>query len=324
MKYLQKEGFYGIFWISMPGLTLKAPGKINLHLRVKERRSDGYHGLESIFLTLDFGDLLRFSLLDRAGAADIRGLEALPRAENTVFRALALFRAETGFDRGLRVDLEKRIPLGGGMGGGSSDAAFTLLALNEISGAALSASRLEAMAGKLGSDMPFFLTGGAAWVSGRGELIEPLPLPAGFPVVLVNPGFPSGTAEAFRLLDAFREGRTPALNEICGSRLAAPGGLDSGRELLVKALEGHPRDWPFFNDFLPVLSAGAGRIYPDILGRLKTLGADFAGLSGAGSTCFGVFTDAGEAEKAAERLRRDWPFVQVTFPLARSAQGVLK
>jgi 4-diphosphocytidyl-2-C-methyl-D-erythritol kinase len=312
-KSLQKEGFYGIFCIIMPGLTIKAPGKINLHLRVKERHSDGYHGLESIFLALDFGDLLRFSLLDRAGAAEIRGLESLPREENAVFRALTLFRAETGFDRGLRVDLEKRIPLGGGMGGGSSDAAFTLLALNEISGAALSASRLEAMAGKLGSDTPFFLTGGAAWVSGRGELIEPLPLPADLPVVLVNPGFPSGTAEAFRLLDALREGAAPTR-----------GDPPPARELLVKALEGPPRDWPFFNDFLPVLSAGPGRIYPGLLDRLKTLGADFAGLSGAGSTCFGVFTEAEKAEKAAETLRRDWPFVQVTFPLARSAQGVLK
>jgi 4-diphosphocytidyl-2-C-methyl-D-erythritol kinase len=167
------------------------------------------------------------------------------------------------------------------------------------------------MAGKLGSDTPFFLTGGAAWVSGRGELIRPLPPPAGLSVVLVNPGFPSGTAGAFRLLDRFREGAFPA-----------SGG--PGPELLVKALEGPPRDWPFFNDFLPVLSVGAGRVYPEILARLKALGADFAGLSGAGSTCFGVFVNGGGAEKAVESLRRDWPFVQLTFPLARSAQGVLK
>jgi 4-diphosphocytidyl-2-C-methyl-D-erythritol kinase len=296
----------------MPGLTIKAPGKINLHLRVKERRSDGYHGLESIFLALNFGDTLRFSLLDRAGVADIRGLESLLPEENTVFRALALFRAETGFDRGLRVELEKRIPLGGGMGGGSSDAAVTLLALNELSGAALSAFRLAELAAELGSDVPFFLTGGAAWVSGRGELIQALPLPAGLPVVLVNPGFPSGTAGAFRLLDLFREG--PDCGEVPGP----------DRETLVKALGFPPREWPFFNDFLPVLSAGPGRVYRDILARLKALGADFAGLSGAGSTCFGVFTDGGRAEKAAESLLRDWPFVQVTFPLARSAQGVLK
>jgi 4-diphosphocytidyl-2-C-methyl-D-erythritol kinase len=296
----------------MPGLTINAPGKINLHLRVKERRGDGYHELESIFLALDFGDRLRFSLLDRAGAAEIRGLEPLPQEENTVFRALSLFRAETGFDRGLRVDIEKKIPLGGGMGGGSSDAASTLLALNEISGAALSASRLEELAGKLGSDAPFFLSGGAAWVSGRGELIRPLPLPAGLAVVLVNPGFFSGTAEAFRLLDRFREGLSP------------PGNGPPAPEALVNALGGNPRFWPFFNDFLPVLSAGSGCIYPELLERLKALGADFAGLSGSGSTCFGVFCDGGRAENAAESLRRDWSFTNVTFPLARSAQGVLQ
>jgi 4-diphosphocytidyl-2-C-methyl-D-erythritol kinase len=170
------------------------------------------------------------------------------------------------------------------------------------------------MAGKLGGDVPFFLTGGAAWVSGRGELIQPLPLPAGLSVVLVNPGFPSGTAEAFRLLDLSRGGAFPARGEVPGP---AP-------ELLVKALGKNPREWPFFNDFLPVLSAGTGRVYLDILARLRALGADFAGLSGAGSTCFGVFVDGGRAEKAAESLPRDWPFIQVTFPLARSARRVLK
>jgi 4-diphosphocytidyl-2-C-methyl-D-erythritol kinase len=197
----------------MPGLTIAAPGKINLHLRVKGIRSDGYHELESIFLALNFGDTLRFTLLDEPGAMDIRvpAGGVLPPGENTVFKAAALFRAETGFNRGLRVDAEKRIPLGGGMGGGSSDAASTLLALNCLSGAGLSAARLGEMAGKLGSDVPFFLTGGAAWVSGRGERIQPLPVPPGLRVALVNPGFSSGTAEAFRLLDAFRNGVTGAV-----------------------------------------------------------------------------------------------------------------
>jgi 4-diphosphocytidyl-2-C-methyl-D-erythritol kinase len=296
----------------MPGLTIETPGKINLHLRVKQRRSDGYHELESIFLALCFGDTLHFSLRDEPGLPELQGFAALAPEENIICRALSLFRAETGFNRGLRVDMEKRIPLGGGMGGGSSDAASTLLALNELSGAGLSASRLAELAGKLGSDVPFFLVGGAAWVSGRGELIRPIPFPAGLPVVLVNPGFPSETAGAFRLLDAAREASV--------SGAAA----DPAPEVLIKALEGHPGGWPFYNDFLPVLNAGTGGVYQRMLAGLKEGGADFCGLSGAGSTCFGVFPNRKSAEKAVKSLTQEWPFVELTFPLAYRVNPVLK
>jgi 4-diphosphocytidyl-2-C-methyl-D-erythritol kinase len=298
----------------MPGLTIKSPGKINLHLRVKQRRSDGYHELESVFLALRFGDTLRFNLREKPGPLDIRGSAPLAPEENIICRAWSLFQAETGFNRGLRVDMEKRIPLGGGMGGGSSNAAATLLALNELSGAGLSASRLAELAGELGSDVPFFLVGGAAWVSGRGELIQPIPFPAGLPVVLVNPGFPSETAGAFRLLDASREGVLPC-SELAGKLTP---------QALIKALEGHPGSWPFFNDFLPVLSAGTGGVYQRIFSGLKEGGADFCGLSGAGSTCFGVFPDEKPAEKAVKSLRREWPFVELTFPLAYRANPVVK
>jgi 4-diphosphocytidyl-2-C-methyl-D-erythritol kinase len=306
----------GYTWFRiMPELTIHAPGKINLHLRVKEKRPDGYHELESIFLALAFGDTLRFALLDEPETADIRlsaaGLP--PPEENIVYKAVSLFRAETGFNRGLRVDVEKRIPLGGGMGGGSSDAASTLLALNELAGTGLSALRLGEMAGKLGSDVPFFLTGGAAWAGGRGERILPLPVPPDLAVVLANPGFSSGTAGAFRLLDA--------------SRLSGPSsepGEAPAPEVYMKALGEAPRNWPFFNDFFPVLDPGTGGAYGRILSRLEGLGADFSGLSGAGSTCFGVFGDGERAEKAVKSLAAELPFVQLTFPLARLPHAVLK
>jgi 4-diphosphocytidyl-2-C-methyl-D-erythritol kinase len=301
----------------MPGLTIAAPGKINVHLRVKGMRSDGYHELESIFLALNFGDTLTFTLLDEPGAVDVRAGGLLPSGENIVFKAAALFRAETGFNRGLRVDVEKRIPLGGGMGGGSSNAASTLLALNRLSGAGLSTARLREMAGKLGSDVPFFLTGGAAWVSGRGERIRPLPVPQGLSVALVNPGFSSGTAGAFRLLDAFR-------NDVSGAVLGPENAGAPAPKVYMKALDRNPRDWPFFNDFLPVLSPEGDGVYHRILARLKGLGADFSGLSGTGSTCFGVFCGEEQAKKAVKTLIREWPFVELTFPLARRAHTVLE
>jgi 4-diphosphocytidyl-2-C-methyl-D-erythritol kinase len=304
----------------MPGLTIEAPAKINLHLRVQGVRPDGFHGLESVFLALDFGDTLRFTLLDRPAAAvspiEIRGFDGLSPAENIISRAAALFRAETGFDRGLRVEVDKRIPAGGGLGGGSSDAASTLLALNVLSGAAVSAAGLGGLAARLGSDVPFFLSGGAALVKGRGEILEALPLPGGFSVALVNPGFPSGTAEAFRLLDISRQGLSGAL--------PAPEHTGPDPETCAGILGGPPRDWPFYNDFLPVLDARTGGVYRRILSRLTELEADFSGLSGAGSTCFGVFTDEKKAEKAVRLLAEEQPFARLTFPLARSVNPVLK
>jgi 4-diphosphocytidyl-2-C-methyl-D-erythritol kinase len=290
----------------MPGIRVEAPAKINLHLKIGEKRSDAYHELESVFLTLAFGDTLRLKTLKTGGSLELRmdwktAAEDLPPERNILRRAVDLFRARSGFDQGLSVLVKKRIPLGGGLGGGSSDAAALLLGLNRLSGAGLSRKTLGEMAETLGSDVPFFLEGGAAWVSGRGENIRPLDLPEGIKVVLVNPGFPSDTAGAFRLLDEERKnGEIPVLRD--------------DAEEYARALGQDPRKWPFVNDFLPVFLK-AGLPYGAVLSRLRELGADFAGLSGSGSTCFGVFTDGGIAKKAGSFLMKQWKAVKLTFPL---------
>ncbi|GHT58696.1 4-diphosphocytidyl-2-C-methyl-D-erythritol kinase [Spirochaetia bacterium] len=305
-------------------LKIKAPCKINLHLGVGERREDGFHDLRSIFAALDFGDTLGFELFGDNGFCDIvtdwkvpappEESVQIPLEKNIVHKAVSIYRSRTGFNRGLRIHLEKRIPLGGGLGGGSSDAASALIALNALAGDRLSPFEMKELAEQLGSDVPFFLSGGTAWVSGRGEHIEPLPVPAGLAVVLVNPGFSSATAEAFKRLDLWREQ---------GGAKTAP--VTISDDALKRALRGHPRDWPYENDFLPVFLAGKeAKAYGDIISRLKALEADFSGLSGAGSTCFGVFTDGGMAEKAAKILKDEWKFVELTFFLAHSAVRVLE
>jgi 4-diphosphocytidyl-2-C-methyl-D-erythritol kinase len=311
-------------------IKVAAPCKINLHLSVGGRRADGYHDLESVFQTLDFGDSLSFDVLDQPGRCDMLA-DAFPGAgfhvppeENIVCRAVSLFRRRTGFDRGLRVRLEKRVPPGGGLGGGSSDAASALAALDLLAGTGLSLAELREMALSLGSDVPFFLaeppggsgarigSGGAAWVSGRGEEIVPLESPS-WPAVLANPGFPSPTGEAFRRLDLWRGG--------AGARSGLPGAGE-----LRGALGADPAAWPYWNDFLPVLCGGDGEslAYRRILSALRGGGADFAGLSGAGSTCFGVFKDGGKAEKTAQLLSKEGFFAYVTFFLARSPFRVLE
>jgi 4-diphosphocytidyl-2-C-methyl-D-erythritol kinase len=313
---------------------IAAPCKINLHLRIGKKRDDGYHDVESIFLRLAFGDTLRFSSFPCEGKAADCVIEMTGAAgpafpdlqENIVYRAVSLFRARTGFAEALRVRLDKRIPLGGGLGGGSSDGASALLALDALAETALPRRSLLEMAASLGSDVPFFLAaedpgsapGGAAWVSGRGELIRPLAAPPHIRVVLVGPGFPSATAGAFSLLDRVRE----AGGGSGGEDDPPPGDL-------IAALERDPASWPYRNDFLPVFLAAegsqtGGQAYRGILRDLTALGADFSGLSGAGSTCFGIFSDKGAAEAAVKRLRQEWNFVQLTFPLARSVKAVLQ
>ncbi|MDR1618214.1 MAG: 4-(cytidine 5'-diphospho)-2-C-methyl-D-erythritol kinase [Treponema sp.] len=326
-------------------LTIKAPAKINLHLRIGARRPDGYHDLESLFLALNFGDTLSFEAPD-AGRDEIimdwdsRGgfaIPDLPPEKNSIRRALELFRSRTGAGRAFRVLCKKRIPPGGGLGGGSSDAAAVLLALNSLEKTGLSPEELAVMAGELGSDVPFFLAGGAAWVSGRGERVRPLPVPSGLSVVLVNPGFPSPTAEAFRRLDGVREKAVPG-----GADPARPGawtfpadeGTGEPREGGIGTiLRDDPRRWPFWNDFTPVLIRGdggeggggaEGAEYSRILGRLDGAGADFSGISGAGSTCFGVFSCPETAKKAAALLSKRWIFTELTFLLAFEANGVLE
>jgi len=271
-------------------LTVLAPAKVNLHLAVLDRRPDGFHNIESVFLAVDFADTLHFELVGLENSVEIV-MEAssvpIPPEKNIIFRALSLFRAKTGFSKGLKIRVEKRIPIGGGLGGGSSNAASTLLALNKLADSALNRDLLLEMGASLGSDVPFFLhETAAARVTGRGEKIEALSLPHLF-FTLVNPGFSSDTAAAYRLLDKKREGK----------EITPPKPVEN-----IKAFDS------FCNDFLPVFEEPENSVYNEIISRLKDSGAEYANLSGSGSTCFGVFGDRAKAEQAAKALRNKWKF----------------
>jgi 4-diphosphocytidyl-2-C-methyl-D-erythritol kinase len=301
-----------------------APCKINLHLRVKDKRSDGFHELESIFAALAFGDSLCFELtgkeanwellVNQSGEEESLATE-FTGEKNLISKAVAIFRSKTGFCQGVRCKLEKRIPLGAGLGGGSSDAASTLLALNLLSRAQLPWEKLLEMAAILGSDVPFFLTGGAAWVSGRGEHIEPLPRLKEFVVLLVKPPFQSATNEAFQLLDIHREKNNPSTPTTSGL----------GPVELKNAWIGPPQSWPFFNDFLPFLAET--EVYQRIIKNLREAGALFSGLSGSGSCCFGIFENREKAGAAKKFMRAAAPpeiLTHLTFFLASGANLVVE
>jgi len=307
-------------------LSVLAPAKVNLHLAVKEKRPDGFHNLESVFLALDWGDELFIEwsgepLSDNwfdAGTeqCSVPGLisdelsmtwnntdkeklsgkieKPISVSDNIISKAISLFREKTGYNKALKIKVEKYIPICGGLGGGSSNAAAILLALNRISGLPLEQNALLEIGASLGSDVPFFLHEiTAAWVTGRGEFIQPFNVSPFF-IVLVNPGFSSSTAEAFYLLDEFR--KVESRKEEVGS-----GEGDWNFSFFTSS---------FYNDFLPVFPDKEKSVYNQIITSLKELGADFASLSGAGSTCFGIFKDYEQAKKASVVLNKEWEFVK--------------
>jgi len=342
----------------MSAITIKAPAKLNLHLKVGDRRPDGFHDLESLFAALAWGDTLHFEATPspaiippeicmnwQLGGPLMAPPPEIPPENNIISRAISLFGDRSGFYPGLKVTVEKRIPPGGGLGGGSANAAATLLALNYLAGAdGVSVAELAEMGAFLGSDVPFFVyEAPAAWVTGRGEQVQPLDLPEtlrGLPVVLVNPGFASDTAEAYRLLDLWREEtHTKARRHEGGEGIRAQGSMDGGVAGVPPAEGGSGRPpeagWseggdfplrsPFSNDFLPIFAASEkGAAYQRIIAELRELGAEFAGLSGSGSTCFGVFSGQDRAESAQNDLLKRWPFVIITFFSCVSGKTMLQ
>ena len=325
--------------------TIDSPCKINLHLKIGEKRPDGFHSLDSLFATLAFGDTLRFESTEKEGECALSmnwdwPEKAIPLEKNLVFRAVSLFREQTGYKNGLRISLDKRIPMGAGLGGGSSNAASSLLALNSLAGNPLSMDKLSKIAASLGSDVPFFLTGGLAYVGGRGELVEFIKFSRKLWVVLIKPSFSSETSYAYKLLD---RARAKGILENNGDSLT--------KTDLIEALERDSDAWPFQNDFLPLFLCNIptengeedrnSLIYKGILDELKEEGASFTGLSGSGSCCFGIFSSKEAAEKAEINLTKkvnhgidekgtqklppdQTNFVKMTFFLAYRADPVLK
>lgn len=269
------------------GLTLRAHAKINLHLDVGPLRPDGYHDLRTLFQEISLHDTLTFSLADRelSLAVTPEGVPAGP--DNLIMRALGKLRASLRIKRGMRVRLQKNIPVGAGLGGGSADAAAALMggwALWKGSGAVPVAGRvppvLKRIAKTLGADVPFFLLGGTAWGEGVGEKLTPVPECPRRWLVLVYPRVQVSTRVAYKLLDAARL-RRPSTN---GHRVHAA----------------HLRP---VNSFEPVIlprftAVRAARV------ALEAAGCSGVLMSGSGSSVFGFAAGKKDAERIARRLRK--------------------
>ena len=169
-------------------LTAFAPAKLNLFLHVIGRRPDGYHLLQSVFTMLDIGDTIHFLPRDDGIIRRVSDLPGVNEEDDLVVRAARLIKREAGdYKLGVDISVEKRIPLGGGLGGGSSDAATTLLALNRCWNLGFSREKLQIMGAALGADVPFFIFGRSAFVEGVGEQLRPVELPSWWYLVLTPP-----------------------------------------------------------------------------------------------------------------------------------------
>lgn len=182
-------------------LKILAPAKLNLFLEVQGKRPDGFHELDTVMHTVDLYDELEISLKGSCPALDSAGREMGPLEQNLALRAARLFNERTAGDHGFEIRLTKRIPVGAGLGGGSSDAAAVLLGCNLLAGSPLDRERLKELAAELGSDIPFFLHCGTAECSGRGEIIKPIEGIKEIPFLLIFPGFSISTRKVYENLN---------------------------------------------------------------------------------------------------------------------------
>ncbi len=287
----------------MPTVTLSAPAKVNLGLTVGPRRPDGFHDITTVVVPVELCDTVRIRTA-RSGITVAADTDAVPSGPGNLAHAAAgrFFRA-AGIDAGCRITLTKRVPPGAGLGGGSADAAATLLGLNRLFGRPLAARRLRRIAAALGSDVPALLARRPCAARGRGERLRPVRLPR-LRFLLHLPGYPVSTAWAYRALDRSRP------RPLTASRLSPKIlGLKLRRHELAGAA-------PLIrNDFEPVVF----RRHPD-LARVRELllasGCWAAALSGSGSTVYGL-VERGAQDPMAAMARHGFPCIATASLRAR-------
>jgi len=274
--------------------TLKAPAKINLCLHVLGKRTDGFHDIDSLFFQVSLYDTLGFNA-SRNLSFRCEGEEAGPPDENLVFRTARLLQEVSGSAHGAQIYLRKNIPSGAGLGGGSSDAAATLLGLNRLWNLGFDIPYLQELGSRLGSDVPFFLGGVAARVTGRGEHVDSFSPGYQIPVLLVKPECRVSTRWAYEALSLTKGGGN--------YKLPCSGGRETGVESLLSGLS-NDFEGPVFKQFPEI---------GELKSRLISAGAAGAVMSGSGSAVVGVFDSTEKAREASLRFSGEWHAVARTL-----------
>ena len=270
-----------------------APAKINLGLCITDKRTDGYHNILSVFQTVGLCDEL--SIQDTGKERLVCNINTIPvDTGNLVMKAEELFCSRYGIDERLYFALEKNIPTGAGLAGGSSDAAAALRGLRNYYGLDVSDDDLKEMAAELGSDIPFQVKGGTAVVSGRGEIIHEVKWPFDFTYVIIYPGFEVSTQWAYRKLTDYNNNTEPY------------------RAMTQKLIDGTIAVNEFLaslvNDFEPTVF-GEYPVLARIKQQLLDTGANGSLLTGSGSSLVGIFTDESDAVSCADKMQEDYPNV---------------
>lgn len=280
----------------MEKITVTAHAKLNLTLEILGKRPDGYHDLRSVFLAVSLADELEFALRDDGRIVLDSNDPHLPvDGRNLIVRAAQLLKDQYRLapELGATITLRKNIPIGAGLGGGSSDAAAALSSLKELWGiAAASQEELASLGAQIGSDVPFFILARSALVTGRGDLIAPAAFPRPYHFVVVYPGFPVSTAWAYKML-----------------RIDLTKRPEYSKILLSHCLNGDEPDklaMLFHNDFEPTVI----RAHPGIAQAKDSLlraGAIGVLMSGSGSSVFGIFPGRDASLRALRQVQAVWP-----------------
>lgn len=264
-----------------------APAKLNLMLRITGQREDGYHLLQTVFQLTDLCDWLTFSPRDDGQIRLTTPIPNVPEETDLTIRAAKLLRKETGCLQGVNIEVEKNLPMGGGLGGGSSDAATTLVALNHLWGLDVPEQRLMQLGLQLGADVPVFIFGHAAWAEGVGEKLEKIDVPEKW-IVIIKPECHVDTKEVFSLKDLTRDSKSIRMADF---------------------LTGQHQ-----NDCLDVVR----KLYKPVEKALIDLSRfSEARLTGTGACVFAQFDSEELAKQAYESLNRQWQ-VYLTKGLNRS------
>jgi 4-diphosphocytidyl-2-C-methyl-D-erythritol kinase len=262
--------------LPLPGPDFPAPAKLNLFLHVVGRRADGYHLLQSVFTLIDRADRLRFRVRRDGVVARANDVAGVPEQEDLTVRAALLLREASGTPLGADIEVEKHIPMGAGLGGGSSDAATTLIVLDRLWETGFGPEALAELASALGADIPFFLHGGAAWAEGTGDELRAIDLPPRWYVVLTPP-VQVPTKEVF----------------------AAPELTRNTEPLKIEDFSARGGEGRFHNDLERVVTAR----YPVVRSHLEWLAArGEARMTGSGACVFAPYGSREAAQRVLDQL----------------------
>jgi len=268
-----------------------APAKLNLFLHITGRRDDGYHTLQTVFQFLDYWDEVRVHARRDGAIRLLTALPGVPPEQDLVVRAARLLQRTCGVARGADLDVVKRLPMGGGLGGGSSDAATTLVALNQLWELGLARGELARLGLELGADVPVFVQGHAAWAEGVGERLTAVSLDEPWYLV-VHPGCRISTAEVFSVPELTRNTPPMTIPALLGGRAS-----ETVRPTVIHLMADTR------NDCEPVVR----QRHPEVgeaLGRLAGLGP--ARMTGTGACVFVPFSNEGDARRGLSGLRAGW------------------